>query len=202
MKMALLVSLLVACQMVHMVSSVGGIAGSKFANVGSKKANLGEQGDEDMGQASSSGDEEVPPPLPVLIDYARRNMINIIRRIHYNRTHGEPEPKRSRTADADPQAEGPVASSSGSAREVEVDQVVVPPRENATLDAHFGTAVCHIAVHVDGVGAATIDNTEQFVCGTDTALRVRAEPDPTSIGGEVMINWQETLEADTQELPK
>ena len=70
MKMALLVSLLVACQMVHMVSSVGGIAGS----------NVGEQGDEDMGQASSSGDEEVPPPLPVLIDYARRNMINIIRR--------------------------------------------------------------------------------------------------------------------------
>ena len=192
MKMALLVSLLVACQMVHMVSSVGGIAGS----------NVGEQGDEDMGQASSSGDEEVPPPLPVLIDYARRNMINIIRRIHYNRTHGEPEPKRSRTADADPQAEGPVASSSGSAREVEVDQVVVPPRENATLDAHFGTAVCHIAVHVDGVGAATIDTTEQFVCGTDTALRVRAEPDPTIIGGEVMINWQETLEADTQELPE
>ena len=192
MKMALLVSLLVAWQMVHMVSSVGGIAGS----------NVGEQGDEDMGQASSSGDEEVPPPLPVLIDYARRNMINIIRRIHYNRTHGEPEPKRSRTADADPQAEGPVASSSGSAREVEVDQVVVPPRENATLDAHFGTAVCHIAVHVDGVGAATIDTTEQFVCGTDTALRVRAEPDPTIIGGEVMINWQETLEADTQELPE
>ena len=192
MKMALLVSLLVACQMVHMVSSVGGIAGS----------NVGEQGDEDMGQASSSGDEEVPPPLPVLIDYARRNMINIIRRIHYNRTHGEPEPKRSRTADADPQAEGPVASSSGSAGEVEVDEVVVPPRENATLDAHFGTAVCHIAVHVDGVGAATIDTTEQFVCGTDTALRVRAEPDPTIIGGEVMINWQETLEADTQELPE
>ena len=192
MKMALLVSLLVACQMVHMVSSVGGIAGS----------NVGEQGDEDMGQASSSGDEEVPPPLPVLIDYARRNMINIIRRIHYNRTHGEPEPKRSRTADADPQAEGPVASSSGSAGEVEVDEVVVPPRENATLDAHFGTAVCHIAVHVDGVGAATMDTTEQFVCGTDTALRVRAEPDPTIIGGEVMINWRETLEADTQELPE
>ena len=199
MKMALLVSLLVACQMVHMVSSVGGIAGS----------NVGEQGDEDMGQASSSGDEEIPPPLHVLIENATKNpiqepstLIKIIQRIHYNRTHGEPEPKRSRTADADPQAEGPVASSSGSAREVEVDQVVVPPRENATLDAHFGTAVCHIAVHVDGVGAATIDTTEQFVCGTDTALRVRAEPDPTSIGGEVMINWQETLEADTQELPE
>ena len=190
MKMALLVSLLVACQMVHMVSSVGGIAGS----------NVGEQGDEDMGQASSSGDEEVPPPLPVLIDYARRNMINIIRRIHYNRTHGEPEPKRSRTADADPQAEEKPSTAGSGAREVEVDQVVVPPRENATLDAHFGTAVCHIAVHVDGVGRATVDTTEQFVCGTDTALRVRAEP--YSIGGDVMINWQETVEADTQELPE
>ena len=160
------------------------------------------QNDEDMGQASRSGDEAVPPPLPVLIDYARRNMVNIIRRIHYNRTHEEPEPKRSRTADEDPPGGGAPASSSGSAGEVEVDEVVVPPRENATLDAHFGTAVCHIAVHVDGVGAATIDTTEQFVCGTDTALRVRAEPDPTSIGGEVMINWQETLEADTQELPE